>query len=1095
MSAKRILSALLALLMLCSLFTGTVFTAGATASTATLNLTAGEEASGDESDSSIDEPELPLEPVNPFTEAAQALDKEYAYAGDDLGATYTPSATTFKVWSPTAKEIAVKLYSTGNNNEEGAQNLGAYAMSKDMDGNKWTGCWVVTIEGDLLNVYYTYLVTSAALVTGVERTYEAVDPYAKAVGVNGKRGMVVDLDATDPEGWDDDKHVLVETQTDAIVWELVVRDFSASETSGVSEANRGKFLAFTEEGTSLNGEGNVATCVDYLKQLGITHVQLNPIFDFATVNETAPLDDQYNWGYDPENYNVPDGSYSSNPYDGNVRINECKQMIKALHDAGIGVIMDVVYNHTYFGGQSNFQQIVPNYYYRLYDKGAWSSASGCGNDTASERAMFRKFMIDSVMYWAEEYHIDGFRFDLMGVHDVETMNLIRQELDTIDPRILMYGEGWKASNTATQDKTTCTGAETLSAVQANADKLDDRIACFNDEIRNAVKGEVFMLADKGYVQGDGIDYIGIIDGVRANTTGDECEWYAKVPSQTVTYSSCHDNHTLYDRLVSSVYGSGADYRQRYEDLIAMNKMAAGMVLTSQGIPFMLAGEEMGRSKDGDDNSYKSAVELNAIDWSLITQNADLVSYYRGLIDIRKVFSPFNESTNKYQDSYTFYTNEVEVENPASTSSSDEFILSSDYVAFTVENDTEGEWKEMLVIFNPSSESHMIPVNAESHSWTVIANNKSAGLDALDVTECSFFEIQPNSMIIAVDTESYNALGIKSDNGKVIIKHVDAQSGKEIGESDVITGEIGSGYEIKLPAKEFLRYDFSKAEGTVAGKFTEEDIVVTYLYDKYVAPSLLKADIDSNGRVAIGDATTIQKHLASIITLDDEKLMLGDVDYSGVTNVKDVTMIQKYLADFEVSIGNMTVNYYKLIENDAEPAIDANMELVSSETVEYRVGAEYNIKPMKITRYVLNKEMSDSTKGIMPAGNITLEFYYEYATDGVTIYAAHLDETATWTPCLWAWSSKGNAFSSWPGARMEEGENGWFFVDTELPTDNFSIIISNNGTPQTADYASLSGSELWIVIDDYNTANKGNFITIYEEEPDLAALRAAAIPAE
>jgi len=1088
MIRKRILSALLALLMLSSLFTGTAFAADAQESVATLNLTAGDVAADDESDASKDEPELPQEPVNPFTEAAQALDKEYAYSGNDLGAVYTDSSTTFKVWSPTAKEISVKLYSTGNNSEEGAASLGTYAMSKDMDGDKWTGCWAVTIEGDLLNVYYTYLVTSSALVTGVERTYEAVDPYAKAVGVNGKRAMVVDLDATDPAGWDDDKHVLVETQTDAVVWELVVRDFSASETSGVSEANRGKFLAFTEEGTTLNGEGNVSTCIDYLKQLGITHVQLNPIFDFATVNETKPLEDQYNWGYDPENYNVPDGSYSSNPYDGNVRINECKQMIKALHDAGIGVIMDVVYNHTYLGGQSNFQQIVPNYYYRLYEKGGWSSASGCGNDLASERAMFRKFMIDSVMYWAQEYHIDGFRFDLMGVHDVETMNLIRAELDKIDPRIIMYGEGWTANKNAVMDKTTCTGAETLNAVQANADKLSDRIACFNDEIRNAVKGEVFLLADKGYAQGNGTDYIGIVDGVRANTTGDECEWYATAPSQTVTYSSCHDNHTLYDRLVSSVYGTGADYRKRYDDLIAMNRMAAGMVLTSQGIPFILAGEEMGRSKDGDDNSYKSAVELNAIDWSLITQNADLVSYYRGLMDIRKAFSPFTESTNKYQDSYTFYTNEVEVENPASTSSADEFILSSDYVAFTVENDTEGEWKEMLVIFNPSSESHMIPINAQSHSWTVIANNKSAGLDAIETTECSFFEVMPQSMIIAVDTESYNEAGIKSADGRVLINHIVESTGQVLA-TDIITGAVGSGYEVKLPSKEFIRYDFKEVAGNATGKFTEEDIVVTYLYESYVAPSLLSADVDSNGKVNIADVTAIQKHLVSIITLTEEQLKLGDVDYSGATNIKDATMIQKYLAGFDVSFGSMTVNHHKVLET-------GEIEIVSSETLEYRVGAEYSVKPMKITRYVLNKDISDNTKGVMPAGSLTLDFYYEYATDGVTIYAAHLDPEATWTPCLWAWSAKGNAFSSWPGGKMEAGENGWFFIDTELPTDNFSIIISNNGTPQTADYANLSGSELWIVIDDAKVANKGNFITIYDEEPDLAALRAAAAtPAE
>ena len=279
---------------------------------------------------------------------------------------------------------------------------------------------------------------------------------------------------------------------------------------------------------------------------------------------------------------------------------------------------------------------------------------------------------------------------------------------------------------------------------------------------------------------------------------------------------------------------------------------------------------------------------------------------------------------------------------------------------------------------------------------------------------------------------------------------------------------------------------------MTGVFTEEDIVVSYLYDKYKAPSLLNADVDANGRVAIGDATVIQKHLADILTLTDEQLILADVDYSGIVNIKDATMIQKHLADMDVSIGTLTVNYYKLIETDGELAVDGNMELVFSETIQYRVGAEYNIKPIKITRYVLNKEMSDSTKGVMPAGNVTLDFYYEYATDGVTVYAAHLDPEAIWTPCLWAWSAKGNAFTSWPGARMEAGENGWFFVETELPTDNFSIIISNNGSPQTSDYTGLEGSEVWIVIDDYNMANQGKFIKIYDEEPDLEALRAEAV---
>ena len=1070
MTVKRITSAFLAILMLCSVVTGSMLSVSADESQAVITL------SDAQQDATIDE----VIPQNQFTDAAQALDKEYAYDGNDLGCTYTKNATTFKVWAPTASAVKVNLYATGSDLEEGNAKIGTYDLRKDMNGYKWTGCWTLTLQGDHLNVYYTYTVTSKALVTNKENTFETVDPYAKAVGVNGKRAMVVDLDATDPEGWDKDAHVLVQEQTDAIVWEVVIRDFSSSATSGVSEENRGKYLAFTEDGTTLNGEGNIATCIDYLKELGITHVQINPMFDFATVNETKPLDNQYNWGYDPENYNVPEGSYSSNPYDGNVRINECKQMIQALHEAGIGVIMDVVYNHVYSAGQSNFQRIVPNYYFRFQDKGAWVSGSGCGNDTASERAMFRKFMVDSCRYWVEEYHIDGFRFDLMGVHDVETMNLIREELDKIDSRIIMYGEGWEAENTL-YDYTTCAGTKTLGANQKNAQYLSNRIACFNDEIRDHIKGEVFNLEEKGFVQGEGLAYMGVVNSILANTVGEEVEWLATSPSQTVTYTSCHDNHALYDRLVASVYGKDSEYRQRYNDLIAMNKISAGIVLTSQGISFMMAGEEMARSKDGDTNSYKSSPELNAIDWELLTENADLVSYYRGLIDIRNAFSPFTESTNKYADSYTIFADTKEIVNENPTSSADEIIYSADLIGFTVKNDTQGEWKELAVIFNVSSEDKTVVIDTDTQSFVVLANKDYAGLDAIKVVKGNEITVAAGSMMILVDEANYNAAGIKSTDGKVYINHVDSSTGTVIA-TDIITGAVGSGYDVKLPAKELLEYDFAEVAGTVTGKYAESDTVVTYLYNKYVAPSLKNADIDGNGRVAIGDATIIQKHLAGIVSLTDDKQTLGDVDYNGTMNIKDATMIQKHLAGFDVSIGQLNANFYMILE-------DGTQELVSSESMQYRVGAEYKVKPIKISKYAVKKELTTNAQGVLPTGTTTVNFYYEKAESGVTIYAAHLDTAQEWIPSIWAWSSKGNAFSSWPGGKMTEGEDGWYVLDTNLPTDDFSLIVSNNGSPQTADYTGLGGTEVWIVIDDSKVANQGKFITIYDEEPNLEALRA------
>ena len=365
-----------------------------------------------------------------YIKANEAIDAEYTYSKDDLGAKYTPESTTFKVWSPTATEVTLNRYATGSDKEAGAKKLGTVTMEKLMDGDKWTGVWTTTVSGDIKNTYYTYSIKAAHPKSGAMQTAETQDVYSVATGVNGKRSMVCDLESTNPKGWEKDGHVLPDKSTDSYVWELHVKDFSYDKGSGVSEANRGKYLAFTEEGTTLNSAGKISTCIDYLKQLGVTTVQLNPFYDFQSINE-AGSDDQFNWGYDPQNYNVPEGSYSSNPYDGNVRINECKQMIQALHNAGISVVMDVVYNHTYASDKegSCFQATVPDYYYRQTATGAFSNGSGCGNEVSSERAMTRKYIVDSCLYWVNEYHVDGFRFDLMGLIDTETMNIIRDELD------------------------------------------------------------------------------------------------------------------------------------------------------------------------------------------------------------------------------------------------------------------------------------------------------------------------------------------------------------------------------------------------------------------------------------------------------------------------------------------------------------------------------------------------------------------------------------------------------------------------------------------------------------------------------------------
>ena len=1007
---------------------------------------------------------------NPYSVAAMELDKLYAYDGNDLGSTYTPEATTFKVWSPTAENVVLKLYATGSDEEEGAATLDEIPMTLD----ETNGVWSAVVEGDLLNVYYTYEVSSVALVSGTKKTSEVCDIYAKAVGVNGNRAMVVDLDSTDPEGWENDQYVLVDEQADAIIWEVVVRDFSNHESSGVSEANRGKFLAFTEKGTTVNGEGDIATCVDYLKELGVTHVQINPFYDFASIQEDKSLEHQYNWGYDPKNYNVPEGSYSSNPYDGNVRIKECKQMIQALHEAGIGVIMDVVYNHTYASDTSFFQLTVPNYYYRFNKTGGWVAGSGCGNDTASERAMFRKFMLDSCRYWVEEYHIDGFRFDLMGLHDVETMNQIREDLDTINPKLIMYGEGWNMSTGF--DPVDCEGNEVLGASQRNAAVLSDRVGMFNDQIRDALKGNVFSNTGTGFLQGSKSCYEGVVYGIRANTVGKGGTWTPQNANQCVTYVSCHDNHTLYDRLVASTRGEKSDYRLRYADLIEMNKMNATLILTSQGISFFQAGEELARSKDGDHNSYSSPVEVNEIDWNLAVSNADLVSYYSGVIDIRKNFAPFTDGTGKYASNYDFATSLSSVES---------------YISYVVENDTEGQWNKVGVMANCLSEAQEISLpDVGVNEWVVIADNTCAGVTEIKTVKGNTFTLPASSSMIVVDKESFDAVGLESDKSKVIVNHMDAESNKVI-TSQVITGSVGKGFATAVDTSLDLEWEIESIVGDTKGVFTDDTQTVTYNYIPYVAPSFKNNDLTNDGKVTIKDATAIQKYLAKMITFTDEQVKLADYDYNGQVSVKDTTSLQKHLANINISIGTVVTNFYCFNEKGEKVSVAPSVEK------KVKVGAEYKTEDISIELYEL-KETPANAEGIVAVGTTNVDYIYNYAASGIKVHAIHLNPEETWIPYLWAWDPVGgvNAFGSWPGVPMMEEGDGWYVIDAALPEGcAYGVIISNNGTPQTADMLNNTAEEIWIVIDDYNVVNQGEFITIYTEKPDIDALRAAVVPAE
>ncbi len=798
--------------------------------------------------------------VTDYQAYAANLDKS-AYSGNDLGASYSKKATTFKVWSPNAASVRVNIFEHGSDNEGDAGSIMSRAMSLD----KTTGVWSVTINGDLLNKYYTYSVTHG------KTTKETADVYAKACGVNGQRSMVVDLSTTNPDGWENDKHVLVQNQTDASVWEISVADFSSSESSGVSEANRGKYLAFTEEGTTVNGvQGASSTCVDYLKKLGVKYVQIMPFYDFGSVDESKNIMDQYNWGYDPVNYNCPEGSYSTNPKKGEVRIKECKQMIQALHNAGIGVIMDVVYNHTYTS-DSWLQRTVPNYYYRMNNDGTFSNGSGCSNDTASEHLMFRKYMIDSVTYWASEYHIDGFRFDLMGLHDVTTMNSIRTALDNLyadgsGSQILMYGEAWNMATNCDEG--------TVLASQKNLKQLSDRIGAFDDTIRDAIKGSTGG-TDGAFVQ-EGSRRANLKTGIAGQS--DTTTGWANVPSQCVTYASCHDNLCLYDKLVGSVYGADGKYRKRYEDLVAMNKLSAAIVITSQGIPFSLGGEEFCRSKDGDENSYASSRKENMLDWENVDLYSDVIEYYRGLYKIRDAFAAFSDSTAATANSLTYLSD-----------------VPKGVMGYTINNTESGKWSQMCVIFNGSDSAQNVTAKGD---WVVLADNKTAGLRNIKNVTNSV-KVEAHSAVIMVDTKSYDSAGIMDDEGAVVIDYYDNKTEKLI-KSQTLTGELGTSYDVTNLAST-LNYDVKKTDGEIKGVFTDQvghAKVYVEEYDGEMSTVTVKF-VDETNNTEIEDSFLVknrkgeQYYTPDLPSIKNYKLVLDDLPTNGAGKLDSASKTVTY----------------------------------------------------------------------------------------------------------------------------------------------------------------------------------------------------------
>ena len=622
----------------------------------------------------------------PNVYSTNAFEEAYTYAGNDLGASWSAEKTTFRLWAPTATAVKVNLYETGD--PANSDLLRQVEMTADVNGT-----WVATVEGDLNGTYYTYLVD----VDG--KTNEACDPYARTTGVNGVRAMVIDLDSTDPEGWENDVDPHYDnTITDAVIYELHVRDLSVDENSGIT--NQGKYLGLIETGTT-NGEG-IPTGLDHIKNLGITHIHLLPVYDYGSVDESRLDVPQFNWGYDPVNYNVPEGSYSTDPYNGAVRVAEFKQMVKGLHDNGISVIMDVVYNHVYSGDSFCFNRIVPGYFSRIGDNGAYSNGSGCGNDTASERSMVKKYIVDSVVYWADEYHIDGFRFDLVGLIDTVTINEIIAEVHKTHPNVIFYGEGWTMSTNVTKSG--------YSLTTQNNSSMVPEFAFFSDTIRDGLKGSVFSNTEQGYVSGAAGR-----SAIIASSFLGKASW-CHSPTQTINYASCHDNNTLYDRIVMSTAGAST------EEQIRMNNLAAAIYMTSQGVPFIHAGEEMLRSKplaDGtfDHNSYSSSDAVNSLKWDDLNsaEYQAVYSYYQGLIAFRKAHPALRMTdAAEVAEKITQYQND-----------------SVNVLSFHIAPGANGDESELFVIFNPLKEA--ATVNLPAGEWTIYINGEQAGLEALGTT--------------------------------------------------------------------------------------------------------------------------------------------------------------------------------------------------------------------------------------------------------------------------------------------------------------------------------------------------------------------------
>ena len=605
------------------------------------------------------------------------FNNKYYYKGE-LGLTYCNNSLCFKVWSPVASNVSLLLYKSGD--------INYYEEPTEVEMfEKSNGVWSVTINSNLYNYFYTFKIIV------YNSSNEAVDPYAKALGVNGNRGAIIDMESTNPLYWHTDANPKLDHYTDAIIYEASIRDISMHPDSNIK--NKGTYLGLTEENTFSSLK--VSTGFNHIKELGVTHVQLMPFFDFSlnSVDEKNPI--KYNWGYDPENFNTPEGSYSLNPYEPRERIIEVKKMIQHFHKNNISVNMDVVYNHMFHKNNNNFEKIFPGYYFRINRDGSFSNGTGCTNDTASERVMMRKFIVDSIFYWAKEYHIDGFRFDLMGIHDILTMKAVQDKLKYTGRNIMLYGEGWNLDTPIPRP---------IKAIQENAQKLPN-IGFFNDFTRDSIKGSIFSPMDKGFVSGKK----NLEDAIKYCLTACSISYkgFKKIyssPEQSINYVSCHDNHTLWDKL------SFSNREDTLENRKSMLKLANAIILTSQGIPFLHSGAEFCRTKSGIENSFSSPDCINCIDYSRKFQFLDVFSYIKGLIDIRKNHPSFRMYNVKYIEKNLEFI-ETSLENS---------------IAFIIKNySSKDPWSQILVIYNANK--IQVTLKIPYGKWHIVANKFSSSL--------------------------------------------------------------------------------------------------------------------------------------------------------------------------------------------------------------------------------------------------------------------------------------------------------------------------------------------------------------------------------